>query len=156
MQFFLFTDDKAMRELADLNSKIDKFTLLIEETENSLHQASVENHILDGSLKSLLREHERQANNKTEQENHILELLQEQVTTDQASKKRGRHIREIQEKRRNMELMMNNTEAQLSEILFEMEKLKGVSARSRDYADDLIVKYQIFSKLSLFFFVNHS
>lgn len=130
-----------MRELADLNGKIDKFTLLIEETEKSLHQASVENHILNGNLKSLLREHERQVNSKTDQENNILELLQDQVTTDQASKKRGRDIRELQNKRRNMELMMNNTEAQLSEILFEMEKLKGISARSRDYADDLIVTY---------------
>lgn len=135
----LFPDDKAMRELSDLNRKIEKFTMLIEETEKSLHQASVENHILDGNLKSLLREHERQVNNRTTQENKILELLQEQVTTDQASKKRGRHIRDLQSKRRNMELMMNNTEAQLSEILFEMEKLKGVSARSKDYADDLMV-----------------
>lgn len=131
-----------MRELDELNGKIDKFTLLIEETEKSLHQASVEHHILDGNLKSLFREHERQVNSKTEQENHILELLQEQVTTDQASKKRGRNIRDLQSKRRDMELMMNNTEAQLSEILFEMERLKGVSARSRDYADDFIVKYQ--------------
>lgn len=133
-----------MRELADLNAKIDKFTMLIEETEKSLHQASVENHILNANLKSLLREHERQVNKKTTQENQILELLQDQVTTDQASKKCGRNIRDLQSKRRNMELMMNNTEAQLSEILFEMEKLKGVSARSRDYADDLIVKYHLF------------
>lgn len=139
-----------MRELADLNEKIDKFTLLIEETEKSLHQSSVENHILNGNLKALLREHERQVNSKTAQENHILELLQDQVTTDQASKKRGQNIRDLQNKRRNMELMMNNTEAQLSEILFEMEKLKGISARSRDYADELIVTYLI---LFLVFFL---
>ncbi|XP_031617071.1 coiled-coil domain-containing protein 40 [Contarinia nasturtii] len=138
--------DKAMRELSDLNKKIEKFTILIEETDKSLHQASVENHILDGNLKSLIREHERQVNNRTAQENHILELLQEQVTTDQASKKRGRHIRDLQNKRRNMELMMNNTEAQLSEILFEMEKLKGVSARSRDYTDDLMKEQMVFEQ----------
>lgn len=132
-------DDKAMRELTELNQKIDKYSMLISETESSLHQATVENHILDGNLKSLQREHERQANNKIKQENEILELLQQQVTTDQASKRRGQRIRDMQSKRRDMELMMNNTEAQLSEILFEMEKLKGISARSRDYADDLIV-----------------
>lgn len=134
-----FLDDKAMRELTDLNGKIDKYSMLIIETEHSFHQASVENHLVESNLKSLLREYERHVNDKINQENRILEQLQEQVTTDQASKKRGRNIRDLQCKRRNMELMMNNTEAQLSEILFEMEKLKGVSARSRDYADDLIV-----------------
>lgn len=128
-----------MRELSDLNGKIDKYSLLISETEKSLHQASVENHIVESNLNSLMREHERNVNNKIKQENHILELLQEQVNADQASKKRGRNIRDLQNKRRNMELIMNNTEAQLSQILFEMEKLKGISARSRDYADDLIV-----------------
>lgn len=129
-----------MRELSELNQKIDKYSMLIGETENSLHQATVENHLLDGNLKSVQREHERQVNNKTKQENQILELLQQQVSTDQASKRRGQSIRDLQNKRRDMELMMNNTEAQLSEILFEMEKLKGISSRSRDYADDLIVR----------------
>lgn len=129
-----------MRELSELNQKIDKYSMLIGETENSLHQATVENHLLDGNLKSVQREHERQVNNKTKQENQILELLQQQVCTDQASKRRGQSIRDLQNKRRDMELMMNNTEAQLSEILFEMEKLKGISSRSRDYADDLIVR----------------
>lgn len=128
-----------MRELSDLNGKIDKYSMLIVETESSLHQATVENHIVESNLKSLMREYERHVNDKITQENRILEQLQDQVTTDQASKKCGRNIRDLQSKRRNMELMMNNTEAQLSEILFEMEKLKGVSARSRDYADDLIV-----------------
>lgn len=129
-----------MRELSELNRKIEKHSMLINETENSLHQATVENHILDGNLKSLQREYERQVNEKTKKENEILELLQQQVTTDAASKRRGQNIRDLQNKRRDMELMMNNTEAQLSEILFEMEKLKGISARSRDYADDLIVR----------------
>lgn len=113
--------------MADLNEKLDKFTLLIETTEKSFHQASVENHLLNSNLKALLREHEREINKKINYENQILELLQEQVATDQASKKRGRNIRDLQSKRRDMELMMNNTEAQLSEILFEMEILKGIS-----------------------------
>lgn len=135
------SDDKAMHELAELNAKIDKYSMLIVETEKSLHQATVEHHILESNLKSLNRDYENQVRNKVAQENQILELLQEQVTTDQANKKRCRSIRDLQNKRRDMELMMNNTEAQLSEILFEMEKLKGISARSRDYADDLIVRF---------------
>lgn len=130
-----------MHELAELHAKIDKYSMLIGETEKSLHQATVENHILESHLKSLNRDYENQVHNKVTQETHILELLQEQVTTDQTSKERCRNIRDLQNKRRDMELMMNNTEAQLSEILFEMEKLKGISARSRDYADDLIVRF---------------
>lgn len=109
------------------------------EMENSMHQANVENHLLDGKLRSLRRENERYANEKTKCENEMLALLQDQVTNDQASKQRGRNIQNMQDKRRNMELMMNNHEAQLSEILFELEKLKGVISRGRNYAQDLAV-----------------
>lgn len=138
-----------MHELTKLNGNIEKYSKLIVENEHAFHQASVENNLLEGDYKSLLREYERHINEKINQENQILEQLQEQVTTDQASKKRGRNIRDMQSKRRNMELMMNNTESQLSEILFEMEKLKGISARCRSYADDLIVSYaRSFLKLS--------
>lgn len=128
-----------MSELFELNDKTDKFALLISETERSLHQASVENHILESNLKSLQRENERQVNSKMTKENEILALLQEQLNSDQASKIRGKNIQDLQSKRRSLELMMNNSEAQLSEMLFEMEKLKGVSARSKDYAEDLKV-----------------
>lgn len=105
-----------------------------------MHQANVENHILDGKVKSLRRQHERHVNEKTKQENEMLALLQDQVTNDQASKQRGRDIRDMQTKRRSMELIMSKTEAQLSEILFELEKLKGVMSRSRNYALDLAVR----------------
>lgn len=112
---------------------------LLNENESSLHKSTVENHILDGNLKSHRREHERQMENKTKHENHILEMLQAQVTTDHASKIQGRSIYEMQNKRRDLELIMNNTEAQLSEILFELEKLKGVLIHSRSHTDDLKV-----------------
>lgn len=128
-----------MYELSKLNGKIEKYSMLVTENEHSFHQASVESHLIEGDFKSLLREYESYVNDKINQENLILGQLQEQVTTDQASKKRGRNIRDMQCKRRNMELMMNNTESQLSEILFEMEKFKGLSTRSRGFADDLIV-----------------
>lgn len=109
------------------------------EMENSMHQADVENHVLDGKLKSLCRKNKRYLNEKTKCENEMLALLQDQVTNEQASKQRGRNIQNMQDKRRNMELMMNNTEAQLSEILFELEKLKGIIFRGRNYAQDLAV-----------------
>lgn len=109
-----------------------------------MHQADVENHLLDGKLKSSRRENERNVNEKTKCENEMLTLLQDQVTNDQASKQRGRNIQTMQDKRRNMELIMNKTEAQLSEILFELEKLKGVIFRNRNYAQDLAVSKQSF------------
>lgn len=128
-----------MRELTKLNEKTEKYAMLSIANQQSFHQATVENHLVEGDFKSLLREYERHVDDKINQENQILEQLQEQVTTDQASKKSGQNIRDMQCKRRNMELMMNSTESQLSEILFEIEKSKGLSTRSRGFADDLIV-----------------
>lgn len=118
---------------------MDKLSALLSETETALSKANVENHILEGNLKSQLRDYECQVNNKTKQENLILELLQGQVTTDQASKIRGRNIFDIQNKRRELEIIMSSTEAKLSEILFELEKLKGIVTRSKIHADDLLV-----------------
>lgn len=143
--FFIlkFTDDKAVREQSNLAKNLNELSSISNEMEASMHQASVENHMLEGKLKQLRKEMERNVNNKTQQENDILALLQDQVTADQASKQRGRNIRELQNKRRNMELLMNNTEAQLSEILFELEKLKGIICRSKNYVDDLSVGVEI-------------
>lgn len=136
---FCFIDEKSSHDQLELTSKMDRLTSVLSEMEVSMHQANVENHILDGKLKSLRRENERHVNDKTKRENEMLTLLQDQITNDQASKQRGRFIRDMQSKRRNMELMMNNTEAQLSEILFELEKLKGAITRSRAYAQELSV-----------------
>lgn len=114
-------------------------TVLLEETETSYHKAEVENHLLRSKLKTIRRDHERQIENKLKQENRILELLQNQVTTDQASKIQGRNIRELHDKRREMERVMNNTELQLSETIYELEKLKGNIFRSRSHAEELKV-----------------
>lgn len=118
---------------------MEKMTILLEETDASYHKADVEHHLLECKLKTIRRDHERHTENKLKQENRILELLQNQVTTDQASKIQGRNIQELHDKRRDMERIMNNTELQLSEAIFELEKLKGAIFRSRNHADELKV-----------------
>lgn len=137
--FFFLLDNKATQEQTQLIDKLEKFASLLDENESSLHKSTVENHILDGNLKSLRREYESQTEIKIKHENRTLEMLQAQVTTDHASKIRGRHIHELRDKRRDLELIMNNTEAKLSEILFELEKLKGVLIHSKSHADELKV-----------------
>lgn len=145
------SDDKRSHELSELNSKIEQLSSILNEMEGSMHQADVENRLLNGKLKTIRRENERYVNEKTKCENKMLALLQDQVTNDQASKQQGRYIQNMQDKRRNMELIMNNTEVQLSEILFELEKLKGVISRSRNYAQDLAVNNHKFPVLYFIF-----
>lgn len=139
---FLYLDEKACQENAALADQMEKITVLLEETESSHHKADVENHLLARNLKSIRRNHERQTENKLKQEKQILELLQNQVTTDQASKIQGRNIQEVQNKRRDLERIMNNTEVQLSESIFELEKLKGDMFRSRNHAEELRVIFK--------------
>lgn len=112
---------------------------LLEETESSYHKGDVENHLLKRNMKSVRRDYERQTEQKLKQENRMLELLQNQVTTDQASKIQGKHIQELQRKRRDLERIMNTAEVQLSETIFELEKLKGSVFRSRQHTDELTV-----------------
>lgn len=132
-------DEKVCQENAGLADQMEKMTVLLEETESSYHKADVENHLLTSNLKSFRRNHERQTENKLKQENRILDLLQDQVTTDQASKIQGRNIQDMQNKRRDLERIMNNTEVQLSESIFELEKLKGDMLRSKNHAEELRV-----------------
>lgn len=116
-----------------------KLTMLLSEIDTTITKAKVENHILDGNLKNLFRANEKVVNDKFIQENAILELLQDQITTDQASKVRGQKIYELQSKRRELEIMMCTNEAQLSEILFELEKIKGIVTRCKTHAEELKV-----------------
>lgn len=138
--YFFVADDKACQENTGLIEKMDKLAALLEETESSHHRADVENHLLKRNMKTIRREHERHTEQKLKQENRMLALLQHQVTTDQASKIQGKNIQELQLKRRDLERIMNTTEVELSETIFELEKLKGNVFRSRSHTDELRVK----------------
>lgn len=119
--------------------KIEKLSAIVEQTESDLSKATTENYIVEGQLKSLRKEAERKSLQKTQMEEQLLELLQDQITTDQARQNRTQQFRELQNKRRKMEMLMLSTEQQLSETLFELEKMKGVVTRSKYHAEDLKV-----------------
>lgn len=127
------------REYSELTTKMDVISTLIEETEGSLSKSSLENAVLESELKGIRREYERQTNMKIELEEKILNVLQDQISTDHASKSRAKNVLDLQTQRRDLELTLFSTEEKLSEILFELEKLKGIVTRSKVHVDDLTV-----------------
>lgn len=145
--------EKLSKEQFELINGIEEMATLIKTTDVSLSKSTTENYIHEGQLNSLRREHERQLNKKIQLEEEILNVLQDQITTDQASKTRAKNVRDIQNQRRELEMSMFTTEEQLSEILFELEKLKGIVSRSKCHIDDLTVninsKHNSFASLFL-------
>lgn len=122
-----------------LNENIDKMNAILEQTEMDLSKANVEGQIVENILKTLRRSLEKQMQKKVNLEEKTLELLQDQITTDQASHYRGKVLREIQEKRRQMELTMYATEQQCSEVLFDLERWKANVARDKNTVEKLSV-----------------
>lgn len=114
--------------------------MLIEATDAAIAKATTENHVLGTELKATLRDHERQTKLKIELEEKILEVLQDHISSDQASQARARNVRELQNKRRERELIMSSTEEQLSKLMYELEKLKGIVAGNRARIDELAVR----------------
>lgn len=98
---------------------------MIADTEANQSRATVEGHVVENQLKTLRRSIERLNEKKLKLEEQTLELLQEQISNDQASLHRGKMLREVQQKRRNMELTMFTTEQQLSQSMLEMEQIKA-------------------------------
>lgn len=113
---------------------------MIEATDAAIAKATTEGHVLETELKSKLRDHERQTKRKMELEEKVLEALQDNISSDQASRARARNVRELQNKRRERELIMFSTEEQLSKLMYELEKLKGIVAGNRARMDELMVR----------------
>lgn len=119
------TVEKETGKCDKLQRKINSMTKLIAETEASHGRATVEGHVVENQLKTLRRSIERQNEKKLKLEEQTLELLQEQISTDQASQHRGKMLRDVQQKRRSMELSMFSVEQQLSQSMLEMEQIKS-------------------------------
>ena len=66
-------------------------------------------------------------------------MLQDQISTDKASTYRGKVLRQVQDQRRSMELSMFDTEQQLSQVLFDLEKWKNQVTNSRGVVERLTV-----------------
>lgn len=126
-------------------------TKIIEQTELDQQKANVEWHVHENQLKVLRRSIEREMRAKQQLEEQILEKLQDQVTTDQASSYRSKMLRELQEKRRHVELGMLSTEQQLSQVMLDVERWKSQVGQSADSIRKLTVRFNEYIKI-----VNHN
>uniref|UniRef100_A0A182NZV9 Uncharacterized protein n=1 Tax=Anopheles epiroticus TaxID=199890 RepID=A0A182NZV9_9DIPT len=118
-------EDKLKRDL-------DHYALILEQTEADILKAQQEGLLLENHLKSLRQTLEKQNRKKFELEEQILELLQDQLTTDKASEAQGKLLRETQEKRRELEISMSDTENQLSVVLLDLEKWRSLVENSKE------------------------
>ena len=115
-----------------LDQKLDHFGSILEKTELDIEQARSEGLLTKNHLTKLLNKLEKQGREKYEMEERILELLQDQISTDKAGKHRAKLLREAQENRRRMEISMSQTENQLSITLLDLEKWRGLVQRARE------------------------
>lgn len=132
---------KENEECCRLSQQIEQMTTVVEQTETDLSAANIEGQITENHLKSLRRTLEKQLHEKVKLEEQILELLQDQITTDNASTYRGKILRDTQEKRRTMELNMFGTEQQLSQLMFDLEKWKALVTQDKEIIEKLSVSF---------------
>lgn len=138
-----FLVEKETNDHSKLMDDVSKMSALAEQTETDLSRANTEGQLIENNLRTLRKRLEKQSTQKIDIEEKILELLQDQITTDSASNIRGKLLREKQGQRRNAELNMYTTEYQLSQVLLELEKWKGQLTKSRENADRLNVSFLI-------------
>lgn len=109
----------------------------MEKTENDLEQARSEGLSTKNHLTKLTNKLEKLAREKFDVEEKILELLQDQITTDKAGQHRGRLLRESQDKRRKLDIQLSETENKLSETILDLEKWRGLVQKSRENVERL-------------------
>lgn len=109
----------------------------MEKTESDLEQARSEGLLTKNHLTKLINKLEKLSREKLEIEEKILDLLQDQITTDKAGQHRGKLLRDAQEERRNMEIAMANIENQLSLAVLDLEKWRGNVQRAKENVEQM-------------------
>lgn len=120
-----------------LDQKIDHFNIILEKTEADIEQARSEGLLTKNHLTKLTNKLEKLSREKFETEEKILDLLQEQITTDKAGQHRGRLLREAQEQRRKLEMQMSETENKMSVTILDLEKWRGLVQKSKENVERL-------------------
>lgn len=120
-----------------LQKNNEKFSAILEKTESDLQKASQEGIFIQTQLKNLRTKIEKQSKKKIELEEAVLELLQDQITTDKAGQFRTKLLRERQELRRTLEINMSTTENQLSIVILELEQWKGILKKLKEEVANL-------------------
>lgn len=120
-----------------MDQKLDHFNTILDKTEDDIEQARSEGLLTKNHITKLIGKLEKQAREKLETEEKILDLLQDQITTDKVGEHRGKKLREAQENRRRLEIAMSKTENQLSIRLLDLEKWRGNVQRAKEFMDRL-------------------
>jgi chromosome segregation ATPase len=119
-------------ENAKLDQKLEHFASILDKTEIDIEQARSEGLLTRNHINKLANRIEKLSREKFENEEKILDLLQDQITTDKAGQHRGRLLREAQEKRRSLEIQLSATELKLSETILDLEKWRGLVQKSKE------------------------
>lgn len=127
------------RENVELRNKMEENENVIDATNDVLSRSLKENQLIESYVISSRREYEKYAQQKIELEENILENLQNQINADQVSRSHCANIRNLQEKRRDIEIKMYKTEECVADVMFELEKLKGEVIRNKQLVDELQV-----------------
>lgn len=123
--------NKEQEEEDKLARELDHYALILEQTEADVLKAQQEGLLIANHLKSLRQTLNKQNQKKFELEEQILELLQDQITTDKAGESQGKALRDTQEKRRELEIAMSDTENKLSVALLDLERWRGIVEKSK-------------------------
>ncbi|XP_053697706.1 coiled-coil domain-containing protein 40 [Sabethes cyaneus] len=124
--------NKEQEENDKLTRDLDHYAMILEQTEADMLKAQQEGLLIENHLKSLRQTLNKQNQKKFDLEEQILELLQDQITTDKAGENQGKILREVQQKRRELEISMSDTENQLSVVLLSLEKWRGLVEKSKE------------------------
>lgn len=115
-----------------LDQRLEHFTLILEKTDADIEEARSEGLTTKNRLTKLTNKLDKLAREKLDTEDKILDLLQEQITTDKAGQYRSRLLREAQEKRRQLEIQMSDVENKVSITILDLEKWRGLVQKARE------------------------
>ncbi|XP_053664425.1 coiled-coil domain-containing protein 40 [Anopheles marshallii] len=127
-------EDKLKRDL-------DHYALILEQTEADILKAQQEGLLIENHLKSLRQTLEKQNRKKFDLEEQILELLQDHLTTDKAGEAQRKLLLDTTEKRRELEINMENTENQLSTVLLDLEKWRSLVENAKDVLSKVKIEH---------------
>ncbi|XP_036342663.1 coiled-coil domain-containing protein 40-like [Rhagoletis pomonella] len=123
--------------LLALQTKLEELPLWLEQNEKDLTEANREGTNLETELRRLQLKCDKMNARKYQLEENMLKLAQEGLITDKASQYRLKLFREAQETRRATELNLAIVQSQLSEILLDIERYRGILIRLNQEQEEL-------------------
>lgn len=127
----------AEAENTKLDQRLEHFNMILEKTDADIEQARSEGLLTKNHLTKLTNKLDKLSREKLETEEKILDLLQEQITTDKAGQYQSRLLRDAQEKRRKLEIQMSETENKVSSTILELEKWRGLVQKAKENVEKL-------------------